>query len=84
MIKRLNKKIAFGTSIIISGLLGYVFTATNGTAVNPVDAVLEAPIFSIEKASADGDGGCSSGACDTVVYPTSTGATGVAVFFSSP
>lgn len=68
------KKITFFTSLIASGLFGIFFTTSKGTTItNPVDSVLDTPIFSIERAEADAGGGdCSSSNCDVIIYPDPT------------
>lgn len=70
---RIHKKIVLGTSIIISGLLSVFIVGQKGIASH--DSILEAPIFSIEKVSADagagGPGGCCCSSCDIAVFPPS-------------
>lgn len=77
MIRKINKKFALGTSVVISSLLGFMFTSGRSGLVNPSDAVLSAPIFSIERASADGGDGagdCSCSGNDGSVSPPVGGA----------
>jgi len=84
MIRKINKKVAFTASIIISSLFGFLLSGAKGGTASPMDLVLEAPIFSIERSSAnDGSGDCSSSSCDAIIYPSPTSA-GVAVTFSAP
>jgi hypothetical protein len=86
MIKKINKKIAFKASVIVSSLAGLLFTGSRGITSHSVDAVLQAPIFSVEKVSAtDGGGDCCCGCsgCDVYDPPTPTSA-GVNIHFTSP
>lgn len=63
MIKKISKKILLGVSIITSSALGFLFTGNKDNTTDPYTSILQEPIFSIEKAHADGAGGdccCSS------------------------
>lgn len=81
MIKGIRKKVAFALSMIVSGAFGFLFTGPKGVTTNDVDSLLEKPIFSIEKASADGAGGDCCCGCDTGIElpPSETSAAWVFV-----
>jgi hypothetical protein len=64
MIKGIRKKVVFAISMLVSGAFGFMFTGTKGVTTQDVDSLLEKPIFSIEKASADGAGGDCCCGCD--------------------
>lgn len=73
-LSRIHKKIALGASIIISGLLSVIVVGPKSLIHTSHDSILEAPIFSIEKVSADagsGGDGCCCSSCDIAVFPPS-------------
>ncbi len=80
MIKKTIKRVLLAVSVIASGTLGFMFTGSKGSVTNHSDFILQEPIFSIEKASAEGAGGdCCCSSCDTVAPPVGTGASWVTV-----
>ena len=84
MIRKINKKIAFKASVILSGLLGLAFVGQKGVTTKYSSDVLQSPILSIERVSADGGGGdCSCSSCDVTVYPTPS-SSGVTIGFTQP
>lgn len=83
MITKINKKVAFTASLIISAAFGFLLSSTKGGMTSSVELVLEAPIFSIERSSATGGGDCCSSSCDVIVYP-SPQSSGATLFFSAP
>lgn len=94
MVKRLNKKIAFRISLIISSIFA-IFTGVSRD-VSPnrhVVEVLDIPLFSIEKTYAsDGSGGGPGGCCGSsdggIDFPPSDGGgptvSGLGINFSAP
>jgi hypothetical protein len=85
MFKKLNKKIAFRFSLIISSLVALFAGSTRDAAPNrQVVEVLDVPLFSIEKAYAsDGAGDCCGSSDGGVTFPTPI-SSGVGINFSAP
>ncbi len=68
MIKKLNKRLFLIVSVIVSSVLGFMY---NDNRDNSLASVLKEPIFSVEKAYADGAGGDCCCGCEVVPPPTS-------------
>jgi hypothetical protein len=86
MIKKLNKKLTFRISLIISSLVALFAGSTRDTAQNNkhVVEVLDVPLFSIEKAYAsDGGGDCCGSSDGGITFPLPT-SSGLGINFSAP
>lgn len=71
--KKLNKKIFFRLSVVISGVTGLFFaTQHKDTLIDLTASILDNPIIGIEKVYAeDGCSGCSGSACEgSVTFPS--------------
>lgn len=71
MFKGIMKRVILGASVIASGALGFMFSGGDGNdSGEKANTILNEPIFSIEKARADGAGGdCCCSNCDTTLPP---------------
>ena len=84
MIKKINKKVALSMSLMLSSIIGFVAFDNKG-GFDPHKAILEAPIFSIEKANADaGSGDCCCSSTDGYSVPEPLSSTYVNIQFSAP
>ena len=66
MIQRINKKLLFRFSVLVSAVVAILFTTSRKSGQEMLQLVTEVPLSSIERVSADGGGGdCSCSSCDT-------------------
>lgn len=71
MFKKISKRLLLLTSVLASGVVGFLFNDNQNSAATQAD--LKTPIFSIDKAYADGAGGdCSCSSCDVPPYVESS------------
>ena len=73
MIKKINKKVFFGFSLIVSSLLTMLFSFSKRNDLNILSLVTEVPLSSIERVSAsDAGGDCCGCGCDVVTVVASS------------
>ena len=66
MIQRINKKLLFRFSVLVSAVVAILFTTSRKNGQEMLQLITEVPLSSIERVSADGGGGdCSCSSCDT-------------------
>lgn len=65
MIKKINKKMFFGASLLVSGILSVLFSFHKKDSMNLLSLITDVPLSSIERVTADdGSGDCSGSSCD--------------------
>lgn len=68
MIKKINKKVFFGFSLIVSSCLALLFSFSKKSDLNILSLITEVPLGSIERVSAgDAGGDCSGCGCEMTV-----------------
>lgn len=81
MIKKINKKVFFGFSLLVSSLLTILFSFSKKSDMNILSLITEVPLGSIERVSAGDTGDCCGSTCDINISnltPTSSGV-GIAI-----
>lgn len=81
MIKKINKKVFFGFSLLISSILTLIFSFSKRSDMNILSLITEVPLSSIERVSANDSGGdCSGCSCDFVGWTPTPTTSGVSLF----
>ncbi len=66
MIQRINKKLLFRFSVLVSAVVAILFTTSRKSGQEMLQLITEVPLSSIERVSADGGSGdCSCSSCDS-------------------
>jgi len=77
MVKKINKRVAFGLSLLFSSVIGLFVASEKAGTVDLHSLALGNPLTNVEKVYADGDcGDCSGCACDSagsVEFPPAVG-----------